>query len=658
MRKDWKLSLLKKIASVFGKKDEPTTNEAKKQQKTSSKADPKKKQPEPGTVEWRPGQKPVKGKGAGGERKKPQRKRKEQGPNDGPPKGERKPRPPRKPRAPAPQKEAPPFELSAEEQERMKEFRPEEEDRRIAYEKRLKQRWNEKHGIRPERPPRKKREPRAEGERKPRERKPREERQPRDEGEREPRERKPREERQPATSATERKPVKEVEWDPESFNIEPVEGKMRFHDLGLHPKLMQSIQALGWEYATPIQGEILPGTLKGRDMAGRAQTGTGKTAAFLISIINHCLNNPLEKHSAASPRALIIAPTRELAMQIGEDSVGLNKFTGLRTVVLYGGMDYNKQQRDLEDGLVDIVVATPGRLLDFESKNVVNIRNAEIMVIDEADRMLDMGFIPDVRRIIYKTPPKEKRQTVLFSATLSDDVMRLAAAWMVDPERIDIEPEQVAVDTVEQKVFIVTDDQKFTLLYNIIKNDNPDRIIIFTNRRDQAERLSEDLDRYGHKCEMLSGAVTQKKRMRILEDFKAGKVKVLVATDVAGRGIHVDGLSHVVNFNIPENPDDYVHRIGRTGRAGSTGQSITFACEMESFELPKIEELLGMELPCKMPTEEMLAELPAAPPRKPRARRPQQGGHRGGPRRSGGGHHRPGQKRSGGGTGHRVPRDK
>ena len=310
-------------------------------------------------------------------------------------------------------------------------------------------------------------------------------------------------------------------------------------------------------------------------------------------------------------------------MQIKKDSDGLNRFTGLRTVVLYGGMDYNKQQRELEDGPVDIVVATPGRLLDFESKNVCRLRYVEIMVIDEADRMLDMGFIPDVRRIIYKTPPKEKRQTVLFSATLTDEVMRLASAWMIDPERVDIEPEQVAVDTVDQKVFIVTDDQKFQMLFNIIKHDQPERIIIFTNRRDQAERLSEDLDRYGHKCEMLSGAVTQKKRMRILEDFKDGRVKVLVATDVAGRGIHVDGLSHVVNFNIPENPDDYVHRIGRTGRAGAEGQSITFACEMESFELPKIEELLGMELKCTMPPDELLEELPPAPPRK---RKPRSGG--------------------------------
>jgi len=291
-------------------------------------------------------------------------------------------------------------------------------------------------------------------------------------------------------------------------------------------------------------------------------------------------------------------------------------------------------------------VATPGRLLDFASKNIVQLRHTEIMVIDEADRMLDMGFIPDVRRIIYKTPDKEKRQTVLFSATLTDEVMRLAAAWMVDPERIDIEPEQVAVDTVDQKVFIVTDKEKFPLLYNIIKNDNPDRIIIFANRRDQTERLQDELDRYSIKCEMLSGAVTQKKRMRILDDFKTGKVKVLVATDVAGRGIHVDGISHVVNFNIPENPDDYVHRIGRTGRAGSTGKSITFACEMESFELPKIEELLGMELKCSMAPEELLEELPPAPPRKRRPR-PQGGGNRHG------GGRRPGGNRGGGG---RPPR--
>jgi len=374
-------------------------------------------------------------------------------------------------------------------------------------------------------------------------------------------------------------------------------------------------------------------------MAGRAQTGTGKTAAFLISIITHCLNKPLQKQGAGTPRALIIAPTRELAMQIAQDSVGLNQYTGLRTVVLYGGMDYNKQQRQLEEGPVDIVVATPGRLLDFENKNIVKLRNTEIMVIDEADRMLDMGFIPDVRRIIYKTPAKENRQTVLFSATLSDEVMRLAAAWMIDPERIDIEPEQVAVDTVDQQVFIVTDKEKFPLLYNILKRDKPERIIIFANRRDETERLCDALASYEFNCAMLSGAVTQKKRMTILEDFKEGKIKVLVATDVAGRGIHVEGVSHVINFNIPQNPDDYVHRIGRTGRAGATGISITFACEKESFELPAIEELLGEPLKCTMPEAELLERPPA--PTKTIRRRPREdrvdsrrGGSRGGPRRS------------------------
>ncbi|MEN7972962.1 MAG: DEAD/DEAH box helicase [Verrucomicrobiota bacterium] len=589
------MSLIKKIASVFGKKDEPKKQEAQKQQKPSSSFKNKKRK-KPQQEEWSPG---------GGKSKKARPQQNRQGQ-----------RPPKR-------SGNEPLVLTEAEQARMKEFRPEEEDRRQAYERRLRKRKAEQD--RPGKPRRENsRKPRPEGERKPR---------PKSED-------KPRQPRKP------KPPVDHGPWDPSEFKVEPEEGKIRFHDLDLHPKLMRSIHALGWQYATPIQGEILPGTLKGKDMAGRAQTGTGKTAAFLISIINHCLKNPLEKQSEGSPRALIIAPTRELAMQIGQDSEGLNQFTGLRTVVLYGGMDYNKQERELDDK-VDIVVATPGRLLDFASKNVVKLRFAEIMVIDEADRMLDMGFIPDVRRIIYKTPPKEKRQTVLFSATLSDEVMRLAAAWMVDPERIDIEPEQVAVDTVDQKVFIVTDKEKFPLLYNIIKNDNPDRIIIFANRRDQTERLADELERYSIHCEMLSGAVTQKKRMRILEDFKSGKVKVLVATDVAGRGIHVDGISHVVNFNIPENPDDYVHRIGRTGRAGATGKSITFACEMESFELPKIEELLGMELKCSMAPEDLLEELPPAPPRK---RKPRSDSHHGGGRRPHGG----GPRRSGGGR--RPPR--
>jgi ATP-dependent RNA helicase RhlB len=599
MRKDKTLSIIKKIASVFGKKDEPKQKEAQQHQKSSSSFKNKKRR-KPRQEEWTPG--------SGPKKKSPPKRQQGQG------------RQGKKPQEDI-------HVLTDAEKERMKEFRPEEEDRRVAYERRLRKRKEDR--IRGDKPREKTaRKPRAEGERKPRA--------PRPEGERKPREPRPENQFKPLPKRAPQPRAEETPWDASEFAVEPEEGKIRFHDLDLHPRLMRSIHALGWQHATPIQGEILPGTLKGKDMAGRAQTGTGKTAAFLISIINHCLNKPLEKQSSGTPRALIIAPTRELAMQIAQDSEGLNQFTGLRTVVLYGGMDYNKQERDLDD-LVDIVVATPGRLLDFASKGVVNLRFTEIMVIDEADRMLDMGFIPDVRRIIYKTPAKEKRQTVLFSATLSDEVMRLAAAWMVDPERIDIEPEQVAVDTVDQKVFIVTDKEKFPLLYNIIKNDSPDRIIIFANRRDQTERLADELERYSIHCEMLSGAVTQKKRMRILEDFKAGKVKVLVATDVAGRGIHVDGVSHVVNFNIPENPDDYIHRIGRTGRAGATGKSITFACEMESFELPAIEELLGMPLKCTMAPEELLQELPPAPPRKRRPPRRDAGGGHGGRRPHGGG---------------------
>jgi ATP-dependent RNA helicase RhlB len=627
------LSLIKKIKSVFGKKEHPQ-QEASEQKNMKAPASTRKQQSATSAIqeEWRPGRGSTKAAGAG-RPSGPMARQQEGGvAGEG---GASRPR--RKP--PAPRSDAPQGDRPAGDRPRGE--RPQGDRPRGDRPAGDRPRGDRPRGDRPagDRP----RSDRPQGERKPRE--PRKPSPPRE----------PREEVPVAV-------VEETPWDPAVFKVEPQEGKIRFQDLNLHEKLLHGIYDLGWQYCTPIQGEILPGTLQGKDMAGRAQTGTGKTAAFLISIINHCLNKPLAKQTVGHPRALIIAPTRELAMQIKNDADGLTKYTGLRTVVLYGGMDYNKQQRYLEEGKVDIVVATPGRLLDFEGKGVLGLRFVEIMVIDEADRMLDMGFIPDVRRIINKTPAKENRQTVLFSATLSEEVMRLAAAWMIDPVRIDIEPDQVAGESIDQQVFIVTDKEKFPLLYNIIQGDNPDRMIIFTNRRDQAERLTEELTRYSLRCEMLSGAVSQKRRMRILEDFREGKVKTLVATDVAGRGIHVDGVSHVVNFNIPENPDDYVHRIGRTGRAGALGKSITFACEMESFELPAIEKNLGIELKCKMPPEELLKELPEAPPRQRRPRREDagngpRGGSRGGsrsqgggPRRSGSGARRPnsGPRRSGG----------
>ena len=402
---------------------------------------------------------------------------------------------------------------------------------------------------------------------------------------------------------------------------------------------MHAIDDLQFKYCTPIQAEILPLTLEGKDMAGKAQTGTGKTAAFLLGIFTQFFRKGKGRPQLGRPRALILAPTRELAMQIRDDAEKLGKYTPCRTAAVYGGIDYDKQRR-IFDKPVDIVVATPGRLIDFVQQNVISLQDVQTLVIDEADRMLDMGFIPDVRRIVYKTPPKEQRQTLLFSATLDDEVMRLASAWMVDPGKIEIEPDHTATELVDQRVYLVTDKEKFPLLYNILKKEvHSSSALIFTNRRDQAERLADALYRYGLDCEMLSGAVAQNKRQRILADFKSGHCKLVVATDVAGRGIHVDDITHVINFNIPERPDDYVHRIGRTGRAGKKGISVTFACERESFELPAIEELLGERLTCYHPEDGML-ELPD-PVRKPRPRKPSGsqgrggGGGRGAPRRNG-----------------------
>ena len=428
-------------------------------------------------------------------------------------------------------------------------------------------------------------------------------------------------------------------WDPASFQVEPKEGKTRFQDMNLPEAVFHAIADLNFQYCTPIQAEILPLTLAGKDMAGKAQTGTGKTAAFLLGILTRFIKNRQEAPKPGAPRALILAPTRELAMQIRDDAEKLSKYTPFKTIAIYGGIDYDKQRRMLEEP-VDIIVATPGRLIDFASQNVINLREVEVLVIDEADRMLDMGFIPDVRKIVYKTPPKENRQTLLFSATLDDEVMRLASAWMVDPGKIEIAQDNASTKLIDQQVYIVTDDQKFPLLYNILKKEVVEgTALIFTNRRDQAERLCDALYRYGIDSEMLSGAVAQNKRQRILSDFKDGRCKLVVATDVAGRGIHVDDITHVINFNIPSQPDDYVHRIGRTGRAGKKGISVTFACEMESFELPAIEELIGKRLSCIHPEPDMLL-LPAPIRKAPyRESRPPQGGNRGGsrppPRRSG-----------------------
>lgn len=400
-------------------------------------------------------------------------------------------------------------------------------------------------------------------------------------------------------------------WQPENFVMAPQKDKSRFHDFFLPDPLMHAIQDLGFSYCTPIQAGVLGHTLKGFDCIGRAQTGTGKTAAFLISIIAQLEENPppAERYMG-EPRALIIAPTRELVIQIAKEAMLLTKYTGLKVISLVGGMDFNKQLRQLEANYCDIIVATPGRLLDFNQRNEVHLDMLEILVLDEADRMLDMGFTPQVRQIIRQTPPKNNRQTLFFSATFSDDIMDLAKQWTIDPAIVEIEPETVASDTIEQHVYAVTETDKLTLLYNLITQNQWQRVIVFANRRDQVRNIEKRLKQQGISTALLSGEVAQNKRIQTLEKFRSGHIKVLIATDVAGRGIHIDGISHVINYNLPETPDDYVHRIGRTGRAGTKGVSISLIDEDDIFVLADIETLLGKKLIGEIPPAKLLTPLP------------------------------------------------
>ncbi len=420
----------------------------------------------------------------------------------------------------------------------------------------------------------------------------------------------------------------------------PFDFNSEFARLELPDPVNRGIARLGFDSCTPVQREVLPHALDGHDIIAQAQTGTGKTAAFLLTLISYHLENPEDApRGDGTPFALIIAPTRELVMQIANDAEDLAWFTDLSIVTLVGGIDYDRQRRQCQ-GPVDLIAATPGRLLDFCRQGVVDLGHVEHLVLDEADRMLSMGFIPDVKAIIRRTPHKAKRQTQLFSATFNFDIRQLAESWTREPHKVAIEPESIAVDTVEQLVYLTSEDHKFDVLYNILKD--LDRAIVFVNRRDETRHLESLLARVGVKTGLLSGEVQQRKRIKTLESFKSGEVKVLVATDVAGRGIHVDDVSHVINYNLPEDPEDYVHRIGRTGRAGADGTSISLACEMESFMLPEIERVLGEPLKCEQPPEELLARAPLSQ----EARRPDR--RRGGPPRGRSGR-RPGGGRPGGG---------
>ncbi|MGA4492541.1 ATP-dependent RNA helicase RhlB [Vreelandella venusta] len=419
---------------------------------------------------------------------------------------------------------------------------------------------------------------------------------------------------QTTASAQNRKPKRrrrkprrrQSNWDLRQFQVPAVAGKWRFHDFDLPLPLMRAIHAQGFEYCTPIQSEALRHTLLGGDIVGKAQTGTGKTAAFLISVMAYFLEEPTpDGQKQGAPRALIIAPTRELALQIEKDAKALARFTQLNVASVVGGMDYQKQ-RDSLGKKIDILVATPGRLLDFHQKRDIDLSEVEVLVLDEADRMLSMGFIPDVKRIIRYTPKKEQRQTFLFSATFTDDILNLASQWTLNPAHVEIEVTVENQADIDQRVYLVSDDDKQRLLVNLLTQESFERVMVFGNRRDLVRQLDDLLKKADVSVAMLSGDVPQNQRIKTLESFREGDIQVLVATDVAGRGIHIEDVSHVVNYTLPEDPEDYVHRIGRTGRAGAKGVSISFVGEEDAFSLPEIERYINGKLPCEHPPEGML----------------------------------------------------
>ena len=420
---------------------------------------------------------------------------------------------------------------------------------------------------------------------------------------------------------------------------------LKFETLGLAEPLLQSIREAGFKGCTPIQAETLPIALAGRDVAGQAQTGTGKTAAFLLALFNRLLTHPSPASRRQNqPRALVIAPTRELAVQIHKDAMLLGAHTGLSIAVVYGGEDYEKQRTRVAEG-VDVLIGTPGRLIDYMKQHVFDLHIAEVLVLDEADRMFDMGFIADVRFLLRRLPHPTQRLSMLFSATLSHRVLELSYEHMNNAEFVRIEPDKVTADNVRQSLYFPGGDEKLPLLVGLLRKIDPQRSMVFVNTKRVAEDVVAYLNGNGFKSEVLSGDVPQNKRLRLLREFTAGELPILVTTDVASRGLHIPDVSHVVNYDLPQDAEDYVHRIGRTARAGAFGDAISFACEEYSFSLPDIEKYIGHSIPREGLTSDMLADL--APPEQRERHRPIH--HGGGGGRSGGG----GSGRRGGGGGGR-----
>ena len=367
-----------------------------------------------------------------------------------------------------------------------------------------------------------------------------------------------------------------------------------FDELDLVEELRAGVRDAGFTRCTLVQWETMPLTLAGRDAAVQAQTGTGKTAAYVLTIFNRLLRHP--RDTGGRPRALVVAPTRELVLQVANDAEQLGRHTGLRVLPVFGGMEYREQRGRLTSG-TDLVAATPGRLLDYLRDNVVNLGSVEVLVVDEADRLFDMGFVDDLRDIMRRLPPAGKRQTMFYTATLSTRVAELGWREMVNPAEIVVNPEELTPDRLEQELFHAGGREKFSLLLGLLSREGHERTMIFVNTREEARRLAERLERHGFLARALTGSLMQRRRLKVLDEFKTGELPILVATDVASRGLHIEGVTHVINYDLPLDPEDYVHRVGRTARAGAKGKAISLACENFVYALPAIERFLGATIP-------------------------------------------------------------
>ena len=407
---------------------------------------------------------------------------------------------------------------------------------------------------------------------------------------------------------------------PDNKNTDPL-SDLTFTSLDLLPSVQEGLALAGFTRCTPIQALTVPPGLEGNDVAGQAQTGTGKTAAFLLVIFQRLLENAVER-PGKDPRALVLAPTRELALQIHKDALQLGLKTGLRFGLAYGGVDYEKQRKTIKDG-IDVLIGTPGRIIDYFKQRVFSLRHIEVMVLDEADRMFDLGFIKDIRYVLRRLPPLDQRQCLMFSATLSQRVLELAYEHMNEPELLKVEAERVTVDNVQQTVYYPANEEKLPLLASLLHQYEGGRIMVFTNTRAATDFVERTLNANGFHAAAISGRVPQKKRQTLLRRFHDGEIPILVATDVAARGLHIPDVSHIINFDLPQDAPDYVHRIGRTARLGARGEAISFACEHYAFHLPEIEAFIGYSIPVEQADPDQLPELKRAPPAP---RRPGRGG--------------------------------